>query len=409
MIANQFDIFLFDLDGVIYLGEEALPDAISAVNRLYERDKVIRFLTNDPRPTRDTIVARLRDLGIDTNENEIVTSAWATGAYLRQKSVSTVSVVGSEGLRTELREAGLTITDDNPETVVVGADEQTAYQDIRRAARHIYHGATFLGTNPDGSFPTSEGPIPGAGAIVRAVEIAAGTDPLVVGKPEPLMFEMALDGVPDDAYTVVVGDNPATDVLGAHRAGLTGILVAEDEPTATSTRDLQQPDGTIQTLADLFTDVADTWNTPSYSWPDEIRPGVGAVILNNAKEVLLLKRADKKQWALPTGTVEQCEPVQEAIVREIKEETGLTISVERLTGIYSHPDQQMFSYPSGKTVHFITNCFQCTTEGGNPEADKDEALEIGFFDTTDLPANMLSMQPQWIADATEMSESPAIR
>lgn len=292
--------------------------------------------------------------------------------------------------------------------MVVGADEETSYRDIRRATRHIDRGATFVGTNLDGSFPTPDGPAPGAGAIVRAVEAAVGTAPTVVGKPEPLMFEMALDGLADDRDAVVVGDNPATDVLGAHRAGLTGILVADAEPTAASARDLQQPDLTISTLGDLFSDGIDIWESPSYPWPDEIRPGVAAVVLNDA-EVLLLKRADKEQWALPTGTVERCEPVREAIVREIKEETGLQIAVERLTGVYSHPEQQVFSYPSGKAVHFVTNCFLCSVEEGTLEADEDEALEVGFFDVDDLPSNMLSMQPQWITDATEKRDATAIR
>lgn len=409
MISAQFDVFLFDLDGVIYLGDEALPEAVDSVNRLYEMDKDLRFLTNDPRPKRQTIASNLQELDIDAREEEIITSGWATAHYLSQQNVTTAAVVGSEGLRTELREEGIESTDDNPEAMVVGADEETSYLDIRRAARHIHRGATFVGTNPDGSFPTPDGPAPGAGAIVRAVEAAVETEPTVVGTPEPLMFEMALDGVPNDAQAVVIGDNPATDVLGAHRAGLTGILVAENEPTAASARDFQQPDVTISTLADLFTDAPDTWEAPPYSWPDEIRPGVGAVILNDAGEVLLLKRADREQWALPTGSVEQCEPVQEAIVREVEEETGLHIAVERLTGIYSHPEQQVFSYPSGKAVHFITNCFRCTIEGGTPEADEDEALEVGFFDVTAQPSNILSMQPQWIADATEMSDSPAIQ
>lgn len=409
VIADQFDVFLVDLDGVVYLGDEALPEAVESVNRLYELDKNLRFLTNDPRPTRQTIASNLRELGIDALENEIITSGWATAHYLAQHSVSTAAVVGSVGLQTELQAEGIEITDGNPEAMVVGADEKTSYLDIQRAARHIHRGAAFVGTNPDGSFPTPDGPAPGAGAIVRAVETAAGTEPTVIGKPEPLMFEMALDGLADDVEAVVVGDNPATDVLGAHRAGLTGIVVAEDEPTATSARDFQQPEVTISTLADLFTDATDTWEAPPYSWPDEIRPGVGAVVVNDAGEVLLLKRADTEQWALPTGSVERCEPVQEAIVREVEEETGLHIAVERLTGIYSHPEQQVFSYPSGKAVHFITNCFRCTIEGGTPQADEDEALEVGFFDVTDLPSTILSMQPQWIADATKTSNPPAIR
>lgn len=408
MIAGQFDSFLLDLDGVVYLGNEALPEAVESVNRLNEMDKDLRFLTNDPRPTRQAIASNLRELGIDAEEDEIVTSGWATARYLAHRDVNTAAVVGSEGLLTELQAEGIEITDINPEAMVVGADEETSYRDIRRATRHIDRGATFVGTNPDGSFPTPDGPAPGAGAIVRAVEAAVGTAPTVVGKPEPLMFEMALDGLADDLDAVVVGDNPATDVLGAHRAGLTGILVADEEPTAVSARDLQQPDLTISTLGALFSDGIDIWESPSYSWPDEIRPGVAAVVVNDA-EVLLLKRADKEQWALPTGTVERCEPVREAIVREVEEETGLQIAVERLTGVYSHPEQQVFSYPSGKAVHFVTTCFLCSVEEGTLEADEDEAVEVEFFDVDDLPSNMLSMQPQWLTDATEKRDATAIR
>ncbi|WP_323173461.1 HAD-IIA family hydrolase [Natrialba sp. PRR66] len=409
MIAEQFDVFLLDLDGVVYVGDKPLPDAVDSVNRLYELDKELRFLTNDPRPTRQTIASNLRELGINAQENEVVTSGWATAQYLAQQSVTTAAVVGGEGLETELQAEGIEITDKDPEAMVVGADEETSYRDIQRATRHIDEGAVFVGTNPDGSFPTPDGPAPGAGAIVRAVEAAAGTEPTIVGKPEPLMFEMALNGLADDVSAVVIGDNPATDILGAHRAGHTGILVADEEPTAASARDLQEPDLTISTLSNLFTNGIETWESPPYSWPDEIRPGVAAVVVTNADEILLLKRADKEQWALPTGSVERCEPVREAISREVMEETGLHAEVEELTGVYSHPEQQVFSYPSGKIVHFVTNCFRCTVEEGIPEADEEEALEVGFFDVNDLPSNILSMQPQWIADAIDISGSPATR
>ncbi|QCW03602.1 HAD-IIA family hydrolase [Natrinema pallidum] len=409
MIAKRFDVLLLDLDGVVYLGDEPLPDAVDSINRLYELDKEIRFLTNDPRPTRRTIASDLRELGINAQEDEIVTAGWATAKYLAQQGVTTAAVVGSEGLETELQSEGVEVTDSDPEAMVVGADEGTSYRDIRRATRHIDQGAVFVGTNPDGSFPTPDGPAPGAGAVVRAVEAAAGTEPTVVGKPEPLMFEMALNGLGDDVRAVVIGDTPATDVLGAHRAGHTGILVADEEPTAASARDLQVPDLTISTLADLFTEGIETWESPPYSWPDEIRPGVAAVVRNDADEVLLMKRADKRQWALPMGSVERCEPVREAISREVMEETGLHVEVEELAGVYSHPAQQVFSYSSGKTVHFVTNCFRCTIEEGTPEADEEEALEVGFFDVNDLPPDILSMQPQWIADAIDISGSPAVR
>jgi HAD superfamily hydrolase (TIGR01450 family) len=400
MIADRFETFLFDLDGVIYLGEEALPDAVDSVNRLYEQGKRIRFLTNDPRPTREAVVSRLRELGVEADTEEIVTAAWAAAAHLRREGIGTAAAVGSEGLRTELRRQGVTVTDQSPDAVVVGADERTTYADIRRATRQIDQGARFIGTSPDGSFPTPEGPAPGAGAIVRAVETAAGTSPTVVGKPEPLMFEVALGGASAEE-AVVVGDNPATDVLGAHRAGLTGLLVADEAPAAASARDFTHPDAVIRSLADLFSHTVTPWDDPQYPWPEDVRPGVGGVVSDGSGEVLLVKRADREQWALPTGTVERGEAVEEAISRELREETGLEITVERLTGVYSHPNQQVFSYPSGETVHFVTNCFLCRVHGGRLEADRDEALEVGFFDTDRLPSRILPMHPQWIADAVE--------
>lgn len=251
-VADDFDVVLIDLDGVVYLGGEPLPGAVEALNRLGRIGKKIRYLINDPRPRREALARRLRDLGVRVGTEEIVTSAWAAARHLDHAEIRTASTVGSEGLSAELRARGIRLTEEGPDAVVVGADERTTYRDLQRATRHIDRGATFVGTNPDGSFPTPDGPAPGAGAIVRAVEAATGVEPIIVGKPEPLMFEMALEDVPDDARAVVIGDNPETDVLGAHRAGLTAILVADDEPERRAPTVLGRPDGRIASLADLF-------------------------------------------------------------------------------------------------------------------------------------------------------------
>lgn len=379
------------------------------MNLLSEEDKQIRFLTNDPRPQRESVAARLREVGIAAEEEDVITSAWATAEFLKESEISTVSVVGSAGLRTELRGAGIVVTNTEPEAVVVGADEQTDYQDIRRAVRHINHGASFIGTNTDGSFPTLEGPAPGAGAIVRAVEAASNSTPTVVGKPEPLMFEMAIERMPDGSKAVMVGDNPDTDILGAHRAGITGVLLSDAEPDITSTVDFRQPDATITTLTDLFSTQVDPWERPPHPWPDKIRPGVGGVLLNESGEVLLMRRADTEQWALPTGSVERCESVEEAVIREIFEETGLEVVISSMTGVYSHPDQQVFSYPRGNSVHYVTICFRCSIEQGEPDADNDEALDVGFFSLGELPSDILTMHPQWMADATEGDDRPVVR
>lgn len=408
-IADRFDVFLFDLDGVIYLGEEPLPDAVESLDRLCSMGKQVRFLTNDPRSRRETIVGRLRDLGIQVGMDGIVTSVWATARYLRNKGITAVATVGSDGLRAELRGEGLELTDEDPEAVVVGADEHTCYRDIQRATRHIDRGAMFVGTNPDGSFPTPEGPSPGAGAVVRAVETAAGAEPTVIGKPEPPMFEFALEGQPDGTRAVVVGDRAGTDVLGAHRAGLTGILVADDEPEYSSGADFRRPDATISTLAGLFARTASEWESPGYAWPDEVSPGVAAAVLDDAGDVLLIKRADREQWALPTGAVEPCETLVGGVTREVREETGVEVEVRGLSGIYSAPGQQVFTYPSGRAVHFITCCFRCDPVGGELAADRDEATDAAFFGIDGLPSDMLPMQPQWIVDAIAGRDRPAIR
>lgn len=252
MIAERFDAFLLDLDGVVYLGDEALPDAIESVTRLREMGKKLRFITNDPRPTRTAVERNLRAMGIQASTDEIVTAGWATARHLSEQGMSTAAVVGSSGLELEIEAARIEVTDDDPEVMVVGADETTSYLDMQRATRHIVDGATFVGTSPDGAFPTPAGPAPGAGAIIRAVQEATDTTPTIVGKPEPLMFEMALGGLSNATKAVVIGDNPATDVIGAHRAGLPGMLVAEDEPAGVSYRDFPRPERTISTLAELF-------------------------------------------------------------------------------------------------------------------------------------------------------------
>jgi len=409
MISDQFDAFFFDLDGVVYLGDEALPDAVESISRLAEMGKYIRFLTNDPRPSRTSIAADLQDIGIEVDRQHVVTAGWATAKYLTQQAIGSSAVVGSDALNSEIRKHGIEVTDDSPDAVVVGADEGTAYDDIRRASRHVADGAQLIGTSPDGWFPTPDGPSPGAGSIVRAVETASDTTATIVGKPEPLMFEMAQTGIPLTARIAVVGDNPSTDILGAHRTGLTGILVTEDEPAQSSKYDLKYPDQTISSLADVFSDESEVWDSPSFDWPDAVRPGVGAVVLNDEDQVLLVKRADREAWALPTGNIEKCESLEEAIIREVQEETGLTVTVEQVTGIYSNPADQLFIYPSGETIQYITCCFRCSVIDGSVQANLDETIAVEFCDLGGLPGNMLEMQRAWISHAVRNRDAPVVK
>lgn len=260
MLAERFDAFLFDLDGTVYLRDSLLPHARESLTRLRSAGKEVRFLTNDPRPTRAEVTQRLNGMGIEVPPQDVFTSGWATARYLRQTGVRSAYVVGSHGLVSEILEAGVKVVESgHPEAVVVGGDEHTSYAHIERAARLILGGAKFMATNPDGSYPTPEGPIPGAGAMVAAIQAVAEKQPTVtIGKPYPAMFRMALEGLGIQTERVVmVGDNPSTDILGAHRAGITGILVSETHPPSSPGCDGCVPSATIPDLSYLFNPVFD--------------------------------------------------------------------------------------------------------------------------------------------------------
>lgn len=122
-----------------------------------------------------------------------------------------------------------------------------------------------------------------------------------------------------------------------------------------------------------------------------------------------MKRADNGQWGIPSGHVEPGESVEQAIIREIKEETGLTVKVSKMIGVYSDPSSQTFIYPDGRVSHFITNCFQCEVIGGELKKSTEEALEIRYFNIHELPENLLPMHPRWLEDALAQKDLAFIR
>jgi HAD superfamily hydrolase (TIGR01450 family) len=412
MLAEHFDVFLFDLDGVIYVGDRALPRAREALGRLRGMGKRVRFLTNDPRPTRAQIVERLTVMGIAVAIDEVVTSGWATGRYLHQHDLSSAYVVGSAGLGWEISQAGIAVVaHGRPDVVVIGCDERVSYQDIRQAATFIDRGAQFVATNDDGSFPTPAGRAPATGAIMAAVQAVTDSRPVIIGKPAPAMFLAALEGTEEHPRAVMVGDSPVTDILGAHQVGLAAILVSPERVRFPSTRDARAPDAHIPDLSALFDpDLrACRLTKASFVWPERVAAGVAAVVLADDQRVLLVQRADIGLWGLPSGRVEPGETVAEAVVREVREETGLDVAVERLIGVYSDPASQVFAYPSGPVVQFVTSCFACRVIGGIARADGIEALDVAFFAPHDLPADLLPMHPRWLTDALEGKLAAHIR
>jgi glycerol-1-phosphatase len=231
VLAERFDAFLLDLDGVVYLGDELLPGSKGALNRLREAGKEVRFLTNDPRPTREQFRRHLIGMGVEVDRKELVTSGWATANYLAQEGVRSAYVIGSRGLASEIGAVGVEVIDRGLcEAVVVGSDEHVSYTHLRQASRHVFEGARFVATNADASFPSPKGPLPGTGAIVEALRVTTGREPVVVGKPFAAMFDIALRDV--DAgrgRAVMIGDSLESDIAGAHRAGIAGVLITRED------------------------------------------------------------------------------------------------------------------------------------------------------------------------------------
>ncbi|WEG18898.1 NUDIX domain-containing protein [Alkalihalophilus pseudofirmus] len=142
---------------------------------------------------------------------------------------------------------------------------------------------------------------------------------------------------------------------------------------------------------------------------DDLKAAVAVIILDKENHVLLQKRADVGLWGIPSGHIEIGETVSEAAIREIKEETNLDIRIKKLIGVYSDPHSQVFTYPNGKTVHFITTCFLAEITGGELCCNSSESLEIKFFEQQNLPEDLLRMHPRWLEDALADRESAFVR
>ena len=234
-IVERYEGYLMDLDGVLWAGQRVFSDAVRAVNSLHSLGKRIVFLTNNSTKSRAQYVEKLRKIGVDwVREQDVVNSGFATAKLLReQRGPLKVYPFGDVGLYVELMLQGHRLVNEDwcwagdVDAVVVGMDPGVTYWKIGAAANAIRAGADFVATNPDRTFPTERGLMPGAGTMVAALEAASGKKPdLIVGKPYKPIFEIALSvlGI-EKSKVLVVGDRLDTDVIGARNVGLDSALV----------------------------------------------------------------------------------------------------------------------------------------------------------------------------------------
>lgn len=241
-------LLLVDLDGVVYRGADPVPGVADVLNRRAASGDRIIYVTNNSRSHRDEYRARLAALGVplgDRPDQNIVTAARAAAVVLAEAEPRprVAMVLGGPGLARELSDVGLRVVHPtrrglaaDPDVLVVGVDFSLSYDRLSNAAEAVRRGARFVATNRDPIYPTADGLTAGAGAMVAAVAAAAGREPdLVIGKPEPRLFEAAAEvaGVPaQDA--IVIGDGLSTDIRAANAVGarsilmLTGVTTADD-------------------------------------------------------------------------------------------------------------------------------------------------------------------------------------
>jgi 4-nitrophenyl phosphatase len=222
---------VIDMDGVLWQGMRPLPGLHEFFAALRAREVRFVLATNNASRTPEQYVAKLAGLGVAVAREEILTSAVATAEFLRQQAPAGTRVfaIGDDGVRQALLEQGLRLCDlykVDADYVVVGMDLGLSWDKLATATLNIRAGARFIGTNPDKTLPTERGVTHGNGAILAALKTATGVAPVIVGKPEPIMYQQALQRLgTEPARTVAIGDRLETDILGAVRAGLPSVLV----------------------------------------------------------------------------------------------------------------------------------------------------------------------------------------
>lgn len=219
---------LIDMDGVLYRGRTGLPGGPELIAFLRERGIPYLLVTNNSTLTPAQFVLRLGRMGIDVSQDLIMTSGVATSAYLATLAPpgTKVNVVGEPALIKELEGRGFVIAGRDAEYVVCGWDKGINFDKLKTACLAIRDGATFIGTNADKTYPLEKDLIPGAGSILAFLVAATDVEPIVVGKPEPIMIEQSLRMLgarPEE--TAILGDRLDTDILGGHRAGILTIML----------------------------------------------------------------------------------------------------------------------------------------------------------------------------------------
>lgn len=228
--------YLIDLDGTMYNGNEPIETARGFVSELERKGIPYVFLTNNATKSQAEAVQKLIAMGVETSPENMYTSAMATAAYIStHHRGASAYVIGTSSLKSMLQDAGLTLSEDEADIVIMGLDPDIDYAKLKRAALLIGKGAGFIATNPDRRFPTEEGIVPGNGALQQVLIETTGVEPVIIGKPNEFILEGAMAQLKLEKHEVaLIGDNYDTDIMTGINGGIdtihvdTGVSPAEE-------------------------------------------------------------------------------------------------------------------------------------------------------------------------------------
>jgi len=236
-LLRRMKLFLFDMDGTLYLGDRLFPFTAALLPAIRATGATYLFMTNNSSKSVEDYVKKLERLGIPAEREDFITSSQATAYYLhRHHPGAILYVCGTESLKDELRREGFSVTEEPEEAtcVVMGFDTELTFRKLRDVSWLLTTrpDIPYIATNPDLVCPTEFGFVPDCGSVCKMIENATGRRPVVIGKPSPLLPELAMERVgAAKGETCVVGDRIYTDVKAGLNAGITGILVMSGETT----------------------------------------------------------------------------------------------------------------------------------------------------------------------------------
>jgi 4-nitrophenyl phosphatase len=243
---------IFDLDGTLYIGRTAIAGAREKLAELRAGGVKTLMLTNGATRSREGIVGKLAGMGIKANVDETYCTAYFLARYIsREHPGKKAYVVGEKGIFEEFSALGIETVEKGADLVVVGLDRALTYQKLADAMRELNNGALLIASNHDATFPTDEGMMPGAGAIVAAIEAASGKKAVVLGKPGDFAFRMIMEdhGLAKEEL-LMVGDRLDTDIMFARNCGIKSALVLSGVSKKNEIKEVK-PDYVFDSVANL--------------------------------------------------------------------------------------------------------------------------------------------------------------